>query len=409
MGDQVDIRMKGFLSKKDLKEVIQIIRQMVKLVGDESISFRDALNRVLAEDIDSQRDVPPFSRAAMDGYGVKATDTFGASRYNPVQLKLIGEILAGEELDHELKEGEAVRIMTGGRMPKGADAVVMAEYAEEKGDQVWIYKSLQPKKNLMLKGEDIKKGDIVLKKGRRLKPQDIGVLASIGKIRVKVYKKPKVAIIVTGNELVHPEDLKNSEQLVDSTSYMLEGLIKLYGGIPKHLGIIKDKEDDIFDALKGCKEDIIVVTGGTGIGKMDYAPIVVSRIGELLVHGVAMRPASPTGLGFIDNRPVFLLSGNPVAAMVGFEAFVAPAISLMQGEKPKSIYCVKKGKVIKKVVSEIGRTDFVRVKIKGDEIEPLRITGSAILTSTIRADGFIVIDKESEGLKEGEEVEVFLY
>jgi molybdopterin molybdotransferase len=404
-----DIRMRGFVSRHDVDAALSILEQRILPLTSEVIPLDEGLDRVLAADIIAAVDVPHFDRSAVDGYGVRARDTFGASDYNPIPLTLKGEILPGRSLDRTLGANEAVRIMTGAPLPAGADAVVMAEYAEEEEERVHILQPLSPFKNIGRVGEDIRRGDVVLRRGRKLRPQDLGVLASIQVAQVPVYRRPMVALIITGNELVEVGQPLSGCKIVDSNSFTLSGLARRLGAIPVRKGIIGDDHRLIKDAIQKAAEDVVIVTGGTSVGAEDFAPLIIQELGELVVHGVAMRPSSPVGFGFIQQRPIFLIPGNPVSALVAFDAFVGPTLQLMQGLTPAYPYAKVRQKLARKIASAIGRVDFVRVRFTEAGVEPLRVTGASILSSTTRADGFVIVDKNSEGLDEGQEVEVYVY
>ncbi len=404
-----DIRMRGFATRHDVDEALALLKQRLTPLPTEVIALGEALDRVLAEDVVAAVDVPHFDRSAVDGYGVRARDTFGASDYNPIPLALRGEIFPGRSLDLTLMANEAVRIMTGAPLPAGADAVVMAEYAEEDGEHVNILQPISPFKNVGRIGEDIRQGDVVLTRGRKLRPQDLGVLASIQIAQIPAYRRPTVALIITGNELVAVCEPLTGCKIADSNSYTLAGLSRRLGALPVHKGIIRDDYQLIKDAIQQATEDVVIITGGTSVGAEDFAPLIIQELGELVVHGVAMRPSSPVGFGFIQHQPIFLIPGNPVSAMVAFDAFVGPTLQLMQGLQPTYPYAKVRGILTRKIASAIGRVDFVRVRCTAAGIEPLRVTGASILSSTTRADGFVIVDKNSEGLDEGQAVEVYVY
>jgi molybdopterin molybdotransferase len=404
-----DIRMRGFATRHDVDEALTILAQRIIPLGSEAVGLDEGLDRVLAEDIVAAVDVPHFDRSAVDGYGVRARDTFGASDYNPLPLALKGEILPGRALDITLEANEAVRIMTGAPLPAGADAVVMAEYAEEEAGRVNILQPVSPFKNVGRVGEDIRCGDVVLRRGRRLRPQDLGVLASIQVARIAVYRRPTVALIITGNELVEVDEPLTGCKIGDSNSFTLAGLSRRVGALPVRKGIVRDDYRLIKDAVQRASEDVVIVTGGSSVGAEDFAPLIVQELGELVVHGVAMRPSSPVGFGFIQQRPIFLIPGNPVSALVAFDAFVGPTLQRLQGLPPAYPYAKVRGRLTRKIASAIGRVDFVRVRCSAAGVEPLRVTGASILSSTTRADGFVIVDKNSEGLDEGQEVEVYVY
>jgi molybdopterin molybdotransferase len=404
-----DIRMRGFVTRHDVEEALAILAQRITPLPSEVIPLDEGLDRVLAKDVVSTLDVPHFDRSAVDGYGVRARDTFGASDYNPIPLTLTGEIFPGRALDLTLGADEAVRIMTGAPLPAGADAVVMAEYAEEGEGHVNILQPISPFKNVGRVGEDIRRGDVVLARGRRLRPQDLGVLASIQVAHIAVYRRPTVALIITGNELVRVGEPMTGCQIVDSNSLTLAGLSRRLGAVPVCKGIVGDDYQVIKDTIRKATEDVVLITGGTSVGAEDFAPLIIQELGELAVHGVAMRPSSPVGFGFIQRQPIFLIPGNPVSALVAFDAFVGPTLQRMQGLQPAYPYAKVRGILTRKIASAIGRVDFVRVRRTTAGFEPLRVTGASVLSSTTRADGFVIVDKNSEGLDEGQEVEVYVY
>jgi molybdopterin molybdotransferase len=404
-----DIRMRGFATRHDVDDALALLEQRIVPLPGEVVPLDEGLDRVLAEDIIAGVDVPPFERSAVDGYGVRARDTFGASDYNPIPLTLKGEVLPGRWLDVALGATEAVRIMTGAPLPVGADAVVMAEYAEEEGSRVHILQPISPFKNVGRVGEDIRRGEVVLRRGRKLRPQDLGVLASIQRAQVPVYRRPTLALIITGNELVEVSAPLRGCQIVDSNSVTLSGLARRLGAVPVRKGIIRDDYQHIKAAIQQAAEDVVIVTGGTSVGAEDFAPLIIQELGELVVHGVAMRPSSPVGFGFIQQQPIFLIPGNPVSALVAFEAFVGPTLQRMQGLTPAYPYARVRAQLTRKIASAIGRVDFVRVRFTEAGVEPLRVTGASILSSTTRADGFVIVEKNSEGLDEGQEVEVYVY
>ena len=405
-----DVRMSGFIDRMSFREVRQLIQEHVGPGDPEEVSLRDALGRVLAEDAVSTVDVPYFRRSAMDGYACRAEETSGASEYNPLEFRLVGESFPGGPPREDVGPGEVVKIMTGGEVPGGSNAVMMAEHTEREGKTVRFRKSVPPGKNVMRIGEDVAKGDVVMARGRRLRPQDLGVLASVHRGRVSVFRRPSVAVLVTGNELVEPGTQASGAKIVDSNSYVIEGLVRLYGGLPVFNGIIEDRYETIRQAIGDSGEDLVVVSGGTSVGEEDYAPRIIQELGSLVVHGVAMKPGSPFGMGFIGERPVFLIPGSPVAAMVTTDAFVGSAIRRRVGQEVGFAHAKLRGLLRQKIVSSIGRTEFVRVQIHEDlTVEKVRISGSSVLSSTTRADGLLVIDEEVEGYAEGTEVEVYHY
>jgi molybdopterin molybdotransferase len=407
-----DVRMHGFTEKTDLESALEILRSCVEPLAEESVHLKQALGRTLARDVTSSEDVPAFDKSAMDGYALRAAETFGASPTDPVSLRVIGEVLPGDVGDLEVGPGEAVRIMTGGAFPKGADAVLMAEHTTDRGDSVLVHGSVVPGRNLARAGEDILKGDKVLARGRVLKPQDLGVLASIRMAELKVTRRPVVGVVSTGNELVEPESALAGRRgrVVNSCRYILEGLITRTGGVPRWLGIVRDDREALRAALEAFDGDILLTTGATSAGKEDYLPGLLAELGELLVHGVNIRPASPLGFGRLGKALAVLLPGNPVAAMVGFDVFVRPALQLQLGQREERWNRRVRGRLRRKLASALNRTDFVRVQLVGEgEVEPLRSGGAGVLTSVTRADGFVIVPRDDEGLEAGTDVEVYLF
>jgi len=404
--------MRGFSEKTDLEAALERLRSCVEPVDSESVRLDQTLGRTLARDVISTEDVPAFDKSAMDGYALRGAETFGASPTDPVSLKVIGEILPGDEGDLEVGPGEAARIMTGGALPEGADAVLMAEHTTDRGDSVLAHGSVVPGRNVARAGEDIRKGDTVLNRGRVLRPPDLGVLASIRTVELEVTRRPVVGIITTGNELVEPDSAEAGRRgrVVNSCRYMLEGLVTRTGGIPRVPGTVRDDREAMRAALEAFDGDILVTTGATSAGKEDYLPGLLAELGELLVHGVNIRPASPLGFGRLGKALVVLLPGNPVAAMVGFDVFVRPAMQLQLGQQEQRWNRRVRGRLRRKLASALNRTDFVRVQLVGEgEVEPLRSGGAGVLTSVTRADGFVIVPRDDEGLEAGTEVEVLLF
>lgn len=406
-----DVRLKGFEKLTNVDEAREIVLNKVKELDSEKAKIEEAVGRVLYRDIVATRDMPPFDRAAMDGYAVRAEDTFGASQTNPIYLRVIGEASIGNVSEISVGEKEAVKIMTGTPMPRGANAVVMFEHVNELGDEIEVLKPVTPGKNVSLRGEDFKKGDTILKKGRVLKPQDIAVLASLGYREVEVYRRPKVGVISTGDELINPGESLKEGKIYDVNGYSLVVLSKMNGALAERIGIVRDNYDDIKNTIKNAvkRYDVVIVSGATSVGKRDYIPLIAKELGEILFHGVAMRPGEPTGCAVIDGKILFMLPGYPVASIVAFENFVKPTIQKMQGYICDDYPRVKL-KLKRKIAGSLGRRDFVRVRITKDGmVEPIRVSGSGIITSLVKADGIVIVPENREGFEEGDEVEVRLF
>ncbi len=407
-----DVRMRGFTERTDLESALDLLRSCVQPGEEESVPLGEALGRTLARDVSSTEEVPCFDKSAMDGFALRAEETFGASPADPVSFRLVGEVLPGELGDLEVGPGEAVRIMTGGAIPEGADAVLMAEHATEDGDRVLAQAAVVPGRNIARAGEDIQKGDKVLEGGRVLRPQDLGVIASIRMAEVQVTRRPRVGILSTGNELVEPwsEEAGQPGRVVNSCRYVIEGLVAQTGGVARWLGTVPDDPDALRTALEAFDGDILLTTGATSVGKEDYLPGLLAELGVLLVHGVNIRPAAPLAFGRLGKTLAVLLPGNPVAAIVGFDVVVRPALQLLLGQREERKNRRVRGRMRRKLASALNRTDFVRVQLVGEgEVEPLRSGGAGVLTSVTRADGFLIVPRDIEGLEAGTEVEVYLY
>ncbi|MEM2676876.1 MAG: molybdopterin molybdotransferase MoeA, partial [Candidatus Bathyarchaeia archaeon] len=298
------VRLKGFQklvtveeAKRRLFDSLRIERKIV------TVSLHEAFNRVLAEDVVAEEDLPRFDRSAVDGYAVKAEDTFGSSQFKPKTLKLT----QGDEV----KSGEAKQIWTGSPLPKGADAVLMLEHAKRVSDnEIWVLAAIAPGENVSKKGEDVAKGEVAVKAGTRLKPHYLGLIAALGKSQVRVYEKPKVAILATGNELVEVGQTPKEDQVFEVNRLVIASLCRELGAEPVDLGIAKDNVAEISEKIRlGLeKAEVIVTTGGTSVGALDLVPAAINSLGApgVIVHGIAMRPAMPTALAVIDNKPIIV-------------------------------------------------------------------------------------------------------
>ena len=406
-----DVRTRGFKTRTDVESVTRLIDERVRTLSRETVPILEAGDRVLARDATAMVDVPAFRRAAMDGYAVVADDTFGATPTDPRPLRVVGESMPGRAATVEVGPGICVRIMTGAPVPDGADAVVPFEQTERTDETVRVTAAVTPAKNVGDIGEDISRGTVVLRAGRRLKPQDVGVLASLGFAQVSVVRQPRVALLVTGDELLPPGTMPKGHAIVDSNTPMLVCLVRRDGGTPRTGPIVKDDRAALADALRAAvaDADAVLLSGGSSVGVEDHGPGLVRELGELPVHGIAMRPSSPAGVGFIAEKPVFLLPGNPVSCLCAYDFFAGRAVRRLAGRHPGWPHMVVRMPLQRKIASEIGRTDYVRVRIEHEEVVPLAIRGAAILSSTTRAHGFVIVKKDAEGYAEGAPVSVFLY
>jgi molybdopterin molybdotransferase len=319
--------------------------------------------------------------------------------------------MPGSPFDGFVSAGEAVRVMTGAPMPRGADAVLPAEWVETESAtpcKISALAAVSPGKNLGKRGEDIVRGTILLEQGRVLRPQDLGVLSSVGQGEVRVIRRPRVRLAVTGNELLPSGAHPSGFRIVDANGPMLSALIERDGGLVDFPGLVRDDPSAILEALQ-ADADIVIVSGGSSVGIEDLAPVMVAQHGELAVHGIAMRPSSPTGFGRMGRCLIFLLPGNPVSSLCAYDFFAGRAIRALGGRPKEWPYRAIRGRLNRKISSPIGRLDYVRVKIDGDLIEPLAVGGASILSSTTRADGFVIVGDDSEGFAAGSDVKVWLY
>jgi molybdopterin molybdotransferase len=404
-----DVRMRGFAERADVEEVERFLRAHTRALPSEPVPVLECVGRVLAEDVKAPVAVPGFARAAMDGYAVRGEATFGASAYEPIALVVRGEALPGSPHEGNVGAGEAVRVMTGAPVPAGADAVVKAEVCTEREGRVEVSEPVTPGKNIGAIGEDIQVGDAVLSSGRRLRPQDAGLLASIGVAEPRCVRRPRVRLVVTGDELLPPGSVPSGSRIVDSNSVVLRGLLARDGAEFLPFEILPDDAGVIREALASADADVVLVSGGSSVGTEDHAPRLVAELGSLDFHGVSMRPSSPAGVGRIGETLVFLLPGNPVSCLCAYEFFAGPSVRALGGRSRAWPHRRARLPLRRKIASEVGRTDYVRVAIEGGLVVPIATSGASILSSTVRAAGCVVVPRALEGMPEGAEVEVFLY
>jgi len=354
-------------------------------------------------------DIPAFDRAAMDGYAVNAEDTYGASLSSPIVLKHLVD-------SSRLKKGEAFQVVTGGQMPTGANAVVMSEYASAPTDgSVEVMSEVHPFENVSRIGEDVRKGALVLKSGQRLLPQDIGMLVYLGYDQVRVKRRLRIAVLSTGNE-IRDGQASSTGGIPDVNRPTLLNAVREIGCEPIDLGIAVDEFNAIQSKLKEgiTSADIVLVTAGTSVGPRDFVPQVVDALGKpgILVHGVAMRPSMPTGLGIVDGTPIISLPGYPVSAYLAFLEFVPGLVDhmLATNSLPRPVV---RAKLTRRVAGVLGSRTYIRVRVHELEsnayAEPVSISGAGILSSLVKSNGFIIVPENVEGYEEGESVEVELF
>ena len=409
--------MKGFFKVQTPDQLYKKMDRF-KPLSTETVPIEDSLHRVLAEDVISSINLPEFPRSTVDGFALKAKDTYGASEKNPALLRVIGEIAMGEISKLEVKDGEAVKVATGGMIPKGADATEMVEYTEGVDSRtLHASKALSPLENVIQVGEDVKAGEVVLRRGHLIRPQDIGLMAGIGKIDVHVFLRPRVAVISSGDEIVPVGDVPKPGEVRDLNRYTIVSMVKEAGGIPIFLGIAKDRFDDLKDKIElGLKEsDMVVITGGSSVGTLDLTAEVLQTIQrtEILGHGISIRPGKPTLLADVGGKPFLGLPGHPVSAMVIFHFFGKPILKTLSGISSEGVWhqLKIKAKASRNIPSVPGREDYVRVKLeeKNGTFWAHPIFGkSGAISHLVNANGLIKIGMDEEGLEEGEEAEVIL-
>ncbi len=408
-----DVRMKGFARRTTVAQALAWLDGHLCILAEEVVPLEKAARRVLARTIVSSVNVPGFARGMMDGYAIRAADVQGASPYGPVVLRVIGRSLPGRPFQGVVESGTAVCIMTGAPLPAGADAVLPAELTENQqwikgGGEIRAVGDVGPGKHVSGIGSDVAVGQEVLPAGRLLRPQDVGLLSSIGLADVPVVRCPRVRIVTTGDELLPAGARPAGYRIADSNGPMLQALVTRDGGLAELVGPVADQPEAILDAMRG-PADVVLVSGGSSVGEEDCAPVLLRQHGQLAVHGIAMRPSSPTGMGILDGRLVFLLPGNPVSCLCAYDFFAGRAIRALGGRSVEWPYRRVRLPLARKIASHIGSVDYLRVRLIDGQVEPLAISGASILSSTTRADGFIILPENCEGLLPDAEVEVFLY
>ncbi len=406
--------MKDFFSVADLPDVMAICVGLEPL-DSETIPLLAAPGRVLAEAIQAETDLPPFPRSVMDGYAVRAADTFGAGESNPACLRLTGEITMGAAPDKTIAGGQAMAVATGGMLPQGADAVVMVEHAGlMDAETLEVYRSVAPGQNMVAAGEDFPEGALILPAGLRLRPQEMGLLAALGKEQVLVFRQPVIGIISTGDELVGVDQVPGPGQIRDMNTYTLAGLIQAAGAVPRVYGIVRDNAADLSAKIRLAEQqtDMVILSGGSSVGMRDLTIQAISALPDtsVLVHGIAISPGKPTILAKAGRKWIWGLPGHVVSAMIVFQVVVRPFIEQLAGlsadqRKRFDIFAI----LSRNLPSTQGRVDFVRVRLyrDGDRVMAEPVLGkSALVNTMVKADGLIVIERDMEGLEKGAVVNV---
>lgn len=382
----------------------------------ETVPTEEALDRVLAEAVVAPEKLPPFRRSTVDGFAVRAADTFGASASLPAYLELVGEVPMGAAANFGLEKGQAAVVHTGGMLPAGADAVVMLEDTQHPAeDEIEVLRSVASAENVLQAGEDLEIGGQALEAGRRLRPQELGGLAALGITEVKVARRPRVALIATGDEIVEPSAALAPGQVRDVNTTTLSALVASLGGEPVARGIVPDDYDQLLatarDSLATC--DAVVITAGSSVSARDRTAEVLDELGDpgVLVHGVSIKPGKPTILAVCDGKLAMGLPGNPVSALVVAGIFLAPAIRILSGQRGPALHAEQSARLAVNVASKSGREDFLPVRLEASEegwiAQPVYGRSNLIFT-LIRADGLVRIPPESTGLPEGSSVRVQL-
>jgi len=401
------------MSMIQVQEALDTILAKINFKGVEKVPLEQALGRVLAEDVVSRINNPPMDNSAMDGYALIAEDIQSATPENPVKLEMVEEIAAGYTAKGVLQPGQAMRIMTGAPIPAGANAVLMQEDTKKDGKIIFCEDKADVEENIRKAGEDVKIGEVVLKKGIPLSPAHIGMLAVVGRSQIAVSQRPIVAILSTGDEILELDETPEGPQIFNSNGHMLAAQIKSAGGLPVYLGIAKDTEIDLMEKFEwALQADIVVSSGGVSVGDYDLVKSSLQKMGQdMLFWKVAMKPGKPLAFGRIGETPIFGLPGNPVSSFVSFEQFVRPSLKKALGCSDLSHKTVK-AKLTRTIKKKPGRLHFLSAVVSwtGGEytVTPAGEQGSGILKSASNANGLLIFPLEADEIKQGQEVAVQL-
>jgi len=394
-----------------VKSAIETILKEIKPLGVESLDTISAMGRVLGEDIVAARNNPPWDNSAMDGYALRADDTKTAGPDSPVTLKVIYDLPAGHAPKATVGKGEAVRIMTGAPVPEGADSVIMVELTEAGDGNVVIRSRVKTGENIRKNGEDFKAGDLVIKKGALVRPGEISMLATVGVPFVFAHKRPRVAVVSTGDELVDINEVPHMGKITNSNGYALSALVAECGAVPLFLGIARDTKESLRAKLeKAMDADCIISSGGVSVGDYDFVKDVLKDMGsQMIFWKVAMKPGKPLAFGVIGGKPAFGLPGNPISSMVAFEQFVRPALLKMSGRN--AIFrATLSARLTRDIKIKQGRMNFIRAELKientGLTVTPLDGQGSGIISTTVRSNSYVIVPEDSSGFKKDETVKV---
>lgn len=402
-----------FLKAITAQEALEMINAFPVSLHTEVSSLEDSLGRIVADDVVAQEDIPSFSRSLVDGFAIKVKDTQGAKETNPALLYYKGEIRIGEETKAVLEDGTCIYVSTGAMMPEGADGVVMQEYTRRMGDAVEITRTIHKGENIIFTAEDIRLGSIVLKQGKRLTPFDLGVLSALGMADIWVYKKLKIAIMSSGDEIIPIDQQPTPGQIRDINRYTVFNISKKALADTTFIGIARDNPEDIKELLRGAHEsDMILVSGGSSKGERDYITASIEQLGgKILFHGINIKPGKPTIFATLWGKPVFGLPGHPVSCIMALTRFVMPLVKRLQGETRGGEKRTT-GTLTTNIPSSYGIEEYVRVTVaydkEGCKITPL-FAKSSVISSLSQATGYIIVPEAKEGFEQGEEVEVYYF
>ena len=410
--------MEGFFKLKTPDEVFQIIDGFSP-VGHEAVSLENALGRVLSRDLIAPEDLPDFFKSTMDGYAVQAGSTFGATESLPALLETAGEIAMGQAEKIGLHAGQAIKIPTGGMLPEGADGVVMVEHCTPlDAETLEVSRAISPLENIIQPGDDFKRGSVILSMGKRLRPQDLGVLAGLGFCEIPVFQRPRIAILSTGDEIVPATDRPMPGQVRDINRYTLGALCRNMGAVPIHMGLCPDHFETLREMVgKALSEaDALWISGASSVGTRDFTLDVFETLPDftLLVHGISISPGKPTIIGRSGGKYVIGLPGHPASALVAAEIFMTRMIETLSGVMGArhGVHTVKQAVLKRNIPSSGGREDYVRVKLENHREGLIAIPmfgKSGLISTLVEGDGLVRIDMNTEGLYEGQSIDVMLF
>jgi molybdopterin molybdotransferase len=398
----------GFGKLMALAEAKELALSNAPELGTERVPIDEALGRVLAGPVRVEIDVPHFAKAAMDGFAVRAQDTFGASDTSPLKLRIVGHVTPGQVTDRAIGPGECVEISTGAPMPRGADATVMVENTETEDDEVVVYKTVAPGQYLIKIGSDVTAGSNLFGSGQELAPRHLGVLAAAGVNEVEVRRNPRIALMSTGNEILAPGEPLAPGKIYNINSTTLGHAFRAFGCQVHDLGVIKDEPEAVRKAISSAlaEADIVMLSGGSSLGRGDFVPDIMRELGTLLFHGIAVKPGKPTALAVAGSKLIFGMPGYPTSALSNYYILLEPVLEKMTGRKVRKSYTT--AKMERKVLSTVGRYQFLPVRLQEGLAVPV-MRGSSSITTLAIADGFVEIEENVEVVKKGATVTVRLF